>query len=92
MPSLFSIGGYRVFFWSNEGHEPIHVHICKGVPTQSSTKIWLTKQGGCVLANNNSRIPKQTLAELLPIISAQHDFIERRWMEFYCTSSVSYYC
>lgn len=54
MPSLFSIGGYRVFFWSNEGHEPIHVHIRKGVPTQSSTKIWLTKQGGCVLANNNS--------------------------------------
>lgn len=30
LPSLFKIGGYRVFFWSNEGCEPVHVHVCKG--------------------------------------------------------------
>ena len=42
MPSIFSTGGYVVFFWSNEGNEPIHVHIAKGQPTANSTKIRLS--------------------------------------------------
>lgn len=33
MPSLFTIAGYRVFFWANEYGEPIHVHVCKGMPS-----------------------------------------------------------
>lgn len=32
LPSLFLIGGYRVFFWSNEAGEPVHVHVRKGAP------------------------------------------------------------
>ena len=27
MSSLFTVDGYKVYFWSNEGNEPIHVHI-----------------------------------------------------------------
>ncbi|WP_143758282.1 MULTISPECIES: DUF4160 domain-containing protein [Enorma] len=27
MPSLFLVGGYRSFFWSNENNEPVHVHV-----------------------------------------------------------------
>ena len=41
LPSLFLIGGYRVFFWSNEAGEPVHVHVCKGTPSPDATKIWL---------------------------------------------------
>ena len=29
VPSLFKIGGYTVYFWSNENNEPIHVHVCR---------------------------------------------------------------
>lgn len=43
MPSIFTVGGYKVFFWSNENNEPIHVHITKGQPNAASTKVWLTK-------------------------------------------------
>ncbi|MBQ8813590.1 MAG: DUF4160 domain-containing protein [Lachnospiraceae bacterium] len=32
MPSLFTVSGYKVYFWSNENNEPIHVHISKGKP------------------------------------------------------------
>ncbi len=32
VPSLFRVGGYLVFFWSNENGEPIHVHVVKGKP------------------------------------------------------------
>ncbi|MEG1947917.1 MAG: DUF4160 domain-containing protein, partial [Lachnospiraceae bacterium] len=24
------IAGYKIFFWSNENNEPIHIHIAKG--------------------------------------------------------------
>jgi len=32
------VRGWRVFFYSNEGHEPIHVHAQKG---EAECKIWL---------------------------------------------------
>ncbi len=49
MPNLFTISGYKVFFWSNEVNEPIHVHVSKGQPTPNATKIWLTRSGGCIM-------------------------------------------
>ena len=39
LPNLFEVSGYKIFFWSNENNEPIHVHICKGKPSKNSTKI-----------------------------------------------------
>lgn len=73
MPSLFSVSGYKVFFWSNENNEPIHVHICKGKLSPNATKVWLTKNGGCILANNGSHIPEKELRELMEFISAQRE-------------------
>lgn len=64
MPSLFTVSGYKVYFWSNEQGEPIHVHISKGKPSPNGTKIWLTRNGGCIVAGNGSNIPKKELNEL----------------------------
>ena len=64
MPKLFTVSGYTVYFWSNENNEPIHVHVSKGKPIPNATKIWLTKSGGCILANNGSKIPSKELSEL----------------------------
>lgn len=49
MPQIFKIGSYWVFFWANESDplEPIHVHVCEGVPNANATKIWITKAGKC---------------------------------------------
>ena len=69
MPSIIEIFGYKIYFWANENNEPIHIHISKGKPTQNSTKIWLTKSGGCVLANNNSRIPSKDLNALMDVVT-----------------------
>jgi len=27
MPTVLRVGGFRFFFFSNEGHEPPHIHI-----------------------------------------------------------------
>lgn len=81
-----------MYFWSNENNEPIHVHVSKGKPMEKSTKIWLTKSGGCILANNNSRISKADLSELLEIISAQYFFICGEWKTHFAVSEIKFYC
>ena len=81
MPSLFESYGYKIFFWSNENNEPIHIHIAKGTISSNSTKVWLTKAGSCILSNNNSRIPENDLNKLLDIISKHYFFIVAKWKE-----------
>lgn len=92
LPSLFQIGSYKIFFWSNENGEPIHVHIGKGKPTSNATKIWITSKGGCIVANNNGRIPQKDLNELLEVIAAQFFLICAAWKEHFCEDEIKYYC
>ena len=81
LPSLFIIGKYRVFFWSKENDEPIHVHICSGKPTGNATKVWISSTGGCVLANNNSRIPEHELKKILEVGSFSTVFFDMQRVE-----------
>ena len=92
MPNLFTVSGYKIYFWSKEYLEPIHVHISKGKPCEDSTKVWLTKGGGCIIANNKSGIPQKELRELLEIITAQYFVICDKWKEFFVTDEIKYYC
>ena len=59
---------------------------------QNSTKVWLTKAGGCIVANNNSRIPQKELNELLEIIALYYLKIVSKWKEKYGEDSVKFYC
>lgn len=92
LPSLFQIGGYKVFFWSNENNEPIHVHIGKGKPVSNATKIWITSSGGCIVANNNGKIPSNELSELLEVISAQFFMICDAWKKHFLMENIKFYC
>ena len=92
MPSLFIISGYRVFFWSNEFGEHVHVHVGKGVPSQNATKLWITRGGGCVLASNGSKIPARELSVLMECIAAQSAYICDMWKEFFHTDELTFYC
>lgn len=92
LPNLFTVSGYKIYFWSNEDGEPIHVHISKGKPSPNSTKIWLTKRGGCILANNGSQIPDKELNKLMVFISAQFFLICAEWKKFFVVNEIKFYC
>ena len=92
MPNLFNYLGYTIFFWANENFEPIHVHVCKGNLTANATKIWITKSGDCILANNNSRIPKQDLNKIFKSIQYNFFYILSEWKSFYGLKEVKFYC
>lgn len=92
MPNIVELMGYKVYFGANENNEPIHIHISKGRPTGNSTKIWLTKAGGCVVANNKSRIPQKDLNILLEAISLYYFQIISKWKTVYNVNDVNFYC
>lgn len=90
MPSLFVVNGYKIYIWSNDFHEPVHVHVSKGRPSPNATKIWITQTGGALLARNTSRIPKHELDLLLDFIQGASWTIVGYWCKLF--GAVSYYC
>ena len=87
--------GYKIYFWSNENNEPIHIHISKGTLTENSTKLWITKAGGCIIANNNSRIPEHELNKLINVIARHYFLIINKWKEYYKIENIEdikFYC
>ena len=38
MPTILLVAGWRFFFYSNEGNEPIHLHCQKG---DAEAKFWI---------------------------------------------------
>lgn len=84
--------GYKIYFWSNENNEPIHVHVSKGKPTKNSTKVWLTKAGGCIVENNSSRIPNNELSRILEIISLNYFQIVAKWKQTQKQTDIKFYC
>ncbi|HCE74165.1 DUF4160 domain-containing protein [Porcincola intestinalis] len=92
MPQVFKIGSYWVYFWSNENDplEPVHVHVAEGSPQPNATKIWLTRTGKCLLANNNSDIPAKTLRNIMRIIESQHQIVFQKWIQYF--EQIQFYC
>lgn len=83
MPSLFKFKGLVIFFWAMENGEPIHVHVQRGTPSAGATKIWLTRSGGCIVANNASGLKKRELADVCEFICANYTDICALWSGFF---------
>lgn len=90
MPRLYLFQGFAIFFWTAENGEPVHVHVSKGRPAAGATKIWLTRSGGCFLANNASRLTKSELANVMDFIALNHAEICERWRDYF-HGDISYY-
>ena len=92
IPQVFKVGSYVVFFWIGEGEplEPVHVHISEGVPSANATKIWITKSGKALLANNNSKISETTLRKLIRMIEANTSEICKKWINYF--DEITFYC
>ena len=92
MPQVIKVGPYVIYFWLDEGRplEPIHVHVCEGVPRANATKVWITQSGKALLASRQSDIPPATLRKLLRIIEANVEEIEQKWLDYF--SEIQYYC
>ena len=90
MPKLFKIGSYSIYFWSNEGNEPVHVHVSQGSQTANATKIWLTSDGKAIECHNHSKIPQHLLNDIIDFIESQWTDIIKAWKKYF--GEVKFYC
>ena len=92
MPQIFRIGAYHIFFWINEGVpiEPIHVHVSEKGASSDSTKLWITKNGKTIVANNHSRIPEHNLNTIRRLIESRSFEIMQKWQEQF--GEIKFYC
>jgi hypothetical protein len=81
MPKLFMVGPYVIYFWSGEAGEPVHVHVSVKRPVPDATKIWLTADGGCLVANDDGQLSGRDLADIQQFVAANHAYICEQWAQ-----------
>ena len=76
MPTVLRIGKYRFFFFSNEGNEPMHIHVESG---DAYAKFWIEP---IQLAKSIGYSVKE-LNEIKKIIIEHKDLFEEKWYEYF---------
>ena len=79
MPPILLLLGWRLFFYTNEGSEPIHIHAKKG---DMECKFWLDVESfDSALAYSYNMTPRAT-KEIRRIIFGHFDYIVDQWQDF----------
>lgn len=76
MPTVLIIKGYRLFFFSNERNEPVHIHIEKA---ECYAKFWLDPL--CVVLNYG--FTGKELREISNIVEKNELLIREKWNEHF---------
>ncbi|MEK6548196.1 MAG: DUF4160 domain-containing protein [Bacteroidota bacterium] len=68
MPTIFRKNGWRVFFYSNEGKEPMHVHAIKG---DVEVKYWISQKMNMISYVNSFNLTPTLKREIEEILIDQ---------------------
>ncbi len=76
MPTILTIHGWRFFFYSNEGSEPIHIHCRKG---NAEAKFWLDQEAFDVVEACSYSLTAAERRNVRKIIFEHFEYIEIAW-------------
>jgi hypothetical protein len=76
MPTVWRHSGHRLFFFSNEGNEPPHIHVETG---DNYAKFWLDPVALATSAGYNAR----ELRELRELIEGNRHILTEKWHEYF---------
>jgi len=76
MPTILRVGGFRFFFFSNEGREPMHIHVEQA---ERYAKFWLAP----VALAANVGFRSSELSELLRLVELHQSLFEEKWREYF---------
>ncbi|MDD5434396.1 MAG: DUF4160 domain-containing protein [Nitrospira sp.] len=79
MPTILMIMGGRLFFYANEGDEPIHVHCRNG---EMECKYWLDIENYAVEETFAYNMSQKDKRQIKKIIYEHFEYIEQQWDEF----------
>ncbi len=80
MPTVLYIFGWRFFFYSNEGDEPIHIHAEKG---DMECKFWLLLEEIEIKEEYSFNMSPVSKREVKKIIYQHFDIIVEAWNEYF---------
>ena len=73
MPTILRIGPYRLFFFSEENGEPVHVHVIR---EQTEAKVWVRPT---VKVAVNEGFAQHELRKIVRLVKANRELIEYEW-------------
>ncbi|PIZ17363.1 hypothetical protein COY51_00395 [Candidatus Desantisbacteria bacterium CG_4_10_14_0_8_um_filter_39_17] len=76
MPTIFREYGFRFFFYSNEGFEPMHIHVSS---QNCEAKFWMPD---CELVWNY-RFNAAQLRKIFEILQENKEMITEVWDEYF---------
>ena len=76
--ALIDFLGYSFYFWSNENNEPVHIHVCKGKPSENSSKFWI-KSDEVIMEHNNAGIKAKDLKKIMKYLDLNKRDIVFEW-------------
>ncbi|PIP42374.1 MAG: hypothetical protein COX19_01310 [Desulfobacterales bacterium CG23_combo_of_CG06-09_8_20_14_all_51_8] len=79
MPTILAILGWRLFFYANEGNEPIHVHCRKGA---MECKYWLDRETFDIEEALSCNMLEKDKRQIRKIIYDHFEYIELQWDDF----------
>ncbi len=80
MPTILYIYGWRLFFYANEGSEPIHIHAEKG---DMECKYWLLTEEVEIAEAFSFNVNPASKREIKKIIYQHFDLIIESWNAFF---------
>ena len=80
MPTVLFMLGWRLFFYSNEGDEPIHIHARKG---DAECKFWLRIPEYDIEEEYFRDASPQLRREIRRIIFSHFELIVESWNQYF---------
>jgi len=84
VPTIILVRGWRVFFYSNESNEPVHVHAEKG---DAECKLWLRTDLYDVEEAWSHNLTPRLRREIRKIVFDHFDLILDEWKRHWGESS-----
>ena len=79
MPTILFVMGWRFFFYSNEGNEPIHIHCWKA---EKECKYWLDIDNFALEEAYSYNMNNKNKRDVNKINFDYFEFIEQEWNRF----------
>ncbi len=80
MPTVLVISGWRLFFYSNEGKEPVHIHAEKA---EMEGKFWLLRDIFEIKEEKSYNFTPAARREVRKIIYEHFEYIVAEWDKYF---------
>ncbi len=76
MPTVLIIGPYRLFFYSGDKNEPIHIHVER---EDKVAKFWINP----VRLETSGHFNRSELVKIFTLVEKNQELIKEKWYEYF---------